>query len=545
MHDLVLALVLLLVVALSLIVARILPLPIPLPLIQIAGGFLLGAVFGVKIPLDPELFFLLFIPPLLFLAGWRIPKGAFFRDLGPIVTLAVGLVVFTVVGVGFFLSWLVPVMPVAIAFAVAAILAPTDPVAVSAVHGGSAMPPRLEHILAGESLFNDASGLDIFRFAVAAVMTGSFSFSQALSGFFWVAVGGIGIGVGVAFICGYLLRWLVRLGGEDSAIQILVSLLVPFAAYMVGQSLQVSGILAAATAGIATHYTNLHGSEMSSTRMDRRAVWNTVQTVLDGIIFVLLGEQLVRLAGADLAGARFAGAWMIPLYILAISLALLLLRFAWVWVSLYLSRFRRSIHSLSAHFILVSVLTVAGVRGAITLAGAFSLPLLLPNGAPLPGRDLALVIAMGVILVSLLLAGFALPPLLRRLPYTPQLAAIGDEKDARLSAANAAVQRLAALRQEVDGDWEDKDIAYEAIDHLLALYRRRMTTRDDESEESVWIRARVERNFRLAALAAEREQLFELRLRKEIDDELHRKLVLEVDLVEASLISKGSSAGTL
>ncbi|WP_299583993.1 Na+/H+ antiporter [uncultured Microbulbifer sp.] len=539
MHYLVVALLLLLVVALSLIVARILPFPIPLPLIQILGGFILGSGFGIKIPLDPDIFFLLFIPPLLFLAGWRIPKGAFFRDLGSIITLAVGLVIFTVVGVGFFIAWLLPVMPIAMAFAIAAILAPTDPVAVSVVQGNNNIPPRLEHILAGESLFNDASGLDIFRIAVAVVVTGSFSFSQAVGGFFWVAAGGVVIGAGVAFICGYLLRWLVRLSGEDTAIQILVSLLVPFAAYQAGQSLGVSGILAAASAGIATHYTSLHSSEKSSTRMDRRAVWNTVQTVLDGVIFVLLGEQLVRLIDADTSWANDVGVGMLVLYILAIFFVLFLLRFVWVWVSLYLSRFRRNIRSLSVHFILVNVLTLAGVRGAITLAGAFSLPLLMPDGSPFPGREAALTIAMGVILISLLLASIALPFVLRSLPDTPHLAAIGDERGARVSAAKAAEERLLSLRREIDGHWENKDLAYEAIDHLLDLYRRRIISGDDEGGESLWVRARMERNFRLDALAAERERLFQLRVRREIDDELHRKLVLEVDLIEASILSKG------
>ncbi|WP_226643986.1 Na+/H+ antiporter [Microbulbifer variabilis] len=538
MHYLVVALLLLLVVALSLIVARVLPFPIPLPLIQILGGVLLGTLFGIKIPLDPEIFFLLFIPPLLFLAGWRIPKGAFFRDLGSIITLAVGLVIFTVVGMGFFITWLLPIMPVAMAFALAAILAPTDPVAVSVVQGGNNIPPRLEHILAGESLFNDASGLDIFRIALTAALTGSFSFSQAISGFFWVAIGGVVIGAGVAFICGYLLRWLVNLSGEDTAIQILVSLLVPFAAYQAGQSVGVSGILAAASAGIATHYTSLHSSEKSTTRMDRRAVWSTVQIVLDGIIFVLLGEQLVRLIDADTSWARDVGLAMMSLYILAIFVVLMLLRFVWVWVSLYLSRFRRNIPSFSTQFTLVSVLSVAGVRGAITLAGAFSLPLLMPDGSPLPGRQAALAIAMGVILISLLVASIALPFFLRRLPDTPHMAAIGDERGARVSAAKAAEQRLIGLRKEIDGHWKNKEVAYEAIDHLLEIYRRRIINGDDEAGETIWIRARVERKFRLEALAAERQRLLELRVHREIDDELHRKLVLEVDLVEASLISK-------
>ncbi|WP_444883235.1 Na+/H+ antiporter [Microbulbifer sp. PSTR4-B] len=538
MHYLVVALLLLLVVALSLIVARVLPFPVPLPLIQILGGVLLGAVFGIKIPLDPEIFFLLFIPPLLFLAGWRIPKGALFRDLGSIITLAVGLVIFTVFGMGFFIAWLLPIMPIAMAFALAAILAPTDPVAVSVVQGTNNIPPRLEHILAGESLFNDASGLDIFRIALAAAMTGSFSFPQAVTGFFWVAIGGVAIGAGVAFICGYLLRWLVYLRGEDTAIQILVSLLVPFAAYQAGQSVGVSGILAAASAGIATHYTSLLGSEKSATRMDRRAVWNTVQTVLDGIIFVLLGEQLVRLIDVDSSWAQDIGLGWIILYVLAISFVLLMLRFIWVWVSLYLSRFRRNLPSLSTQFALVSVLSVAGVRGAITLAGAFSMPLLMPDGKPLPGREASIAIAMGVILISLLVASIFLPFLLRRLPDTPSLAAIGDEKGARVSAAKAAEHRLISLRKEIDVHWKNKEIAYEAIDHLLEIYRRRINIGDDEAGETVWLRARVERRFRLAALAAERQRLLELRVSREIDDELHRKLVLEVDLIEASILSK-------
>ncbi|WNZ56347.1 Na+/H+ antiporter [Microbulbifer sp. EKSA008] len=538
MHYLVIALVLLLVVAITLVIARLLPLPIPLPLLQIAAGAILGSFLGIEIPLEPEIFFLLFVPPLLFIAGWRIPKGALFRDIGAIVTLAIGLVLFTVVGMGYFISWLVPVMPLAVAFAVAAILAPTDPVAVSVVHGGTSMPPRLEHILAGESLFNDASGLDIFRFAVIAALTGTFSFPHALAGFFWVAIGGVVIGAGAAFACGYILRLLVRIGGEDTTVQVLVSLLVPFAAYIAAHTLQVSGILAAASAGIATHYTTLHGAEMSTTRMDRRAVWKTVQAVLDGIIFVLLGEQLVRITGADFSGARHTGDLTIIFYVLAIFVVLLLLRFVWVWVSLYLSRFGQKVESFGTHFLLVSVLTIAGVRGAITLAGAFSLPLAMTDGKPLPGRDLALIIAMGVILLSLLLASFLLPVLLRRLPEAPNFAAIGDEKGARISAATAAVNQLMNMRHDIDRGEKDRDLAFEAVDHLLAIYRRRITLGEDESEDIIWMRSRVERHYHLAALSAEREQLLELRVSRKIDDELHRKLVLEVDLVEASLINK-------
>src|SRR5215218_8255609 len=168
-------LVLLLAVLVIGILTRLAPINLPLPMLQIAIGALLSAVIGFEVRLDPDIFFLLFIPPLLFLDGWRIPKGAFFRDWRPILTLAIGLVVFTVIGVGLLISQLIPAIPLAVAFALAAILSPADPVAVSAITRGVPVPSRLMHILEGEALLNDASGLVCFRFAVAAALTGAFS----------------------------------------------------------------------------------------------------------------------------------------------------------------------------------------------------------------------------------------------------------------------------------------------------------------------------------------------------------------------------------
>ncbi|SHF30663.1 sodium/proton antiporter, CPA1 family [Microbulbifer donghaiensis] len=541
MHYVAVALLLLVAVTFSGIIARVLPRRLPLPLIQIATGVLLGSVFGVKIPLDPEIFFLLFIPPLLFLDGWRIPKGAFFRDLRPILTLAVGLVLFTVVGMAPFIHWLVPAMPLAVCFAVAAILAPTDPVALAAVRGSTPLPPRLRHVLQGEALLNDASGLDVFRFAVVAVVSGSFSLAQTAAGFVWMVAAGVAIGVGVALACAYALRGLGRLGGEDTGIEILVSLLVPFAAYLASEHLGGSGILAAATGGIATQYVNLRGPELSATRMERQAVWNTVQDVLNGVIFVLLGEQLVRILNAYLGPARLSAAasdWTVLLYVIAITAALLILRFVWVWVSLYLTRIRREIPDTRERLLLVTVTALAGVRGAVTLAGVLSLPLLLPDGSGFPARELAVVIAMGVILTSLLLASFTLPPLVRRLPARPQMAEIGDERGARVAAARAALSRLQALRDGIEEKDEAAEVEREALDYLLDLYRRRLARGDSNRQQRVWMLARSEREFHLDALAAERDQLFRLRIERQIDDELHRKLVLEVDLIEASLRSE-------
>src|ERR1700733_38494 len=194
------ALFLLLAVAVSGAFARMFPLLLPLPLVQIGFGAAIASVANLGVELQPDIFFLLFLPPLLFLDGWRIPKAGLFRDKGTILQLALGLVVFTVVGVGFFINWMIPEMPVAIAFALAAIVSPTDAVAVSAIAARVPVPKRLMHILESESLLNDASGLVCMRFAVVAAVTGKFSFMDALGTFTWLATGGVMIGLALTWL---------------------------------------------------------------------------------------------------------------------------------------------------------------------------------------------------------------------------------------------------------------------------------------------------------------------------------------------------------
>src|SRR5690606_9789177 len=176
------------------ILVRVNPFPVPTPLVQIAFGAVIAAVSHYEVRLDPEIFFLLFLPPLLFLDGWRIPKEGLLRDKGMILELALGLVFFTVVGMGLFIHWMIPAVPFAVAFALAAIVSPTDPVAVSAITERISIPRRVMHVLEGESLLNDASGLVCFRFAVAAALTGAFSLLSAAVTFVQLAVVGVAVG---------------------------------------------------------------------------------------------------------------------------------------------------------------------------------------------------------------------------------------------------------------------------------------------------------------------------------------------------------------
>lgn len=537
-------LIFLLAVVASGFMARLLPVKVPLPLLQIAAGAGLSYVFGFDVVLDPHVFFLLLIPPLLFLDGWRIPKGAFFRDWKPILTLAVGLVVFTVIGMGFLIGWLIPAVPLAVAFALAAILSPTDPVAVSAMTATSPLPSRLTHILEGESLLNDATGLVCFSFAVTAALTGMFSLASASLNFVMVAGGGLLIGLAVTWIIGVFNRFLVRRSGEEPAIQILISLLIPFAAYLAAEHFHVSGILAAAVAGIAMHYSDMAGRPLPATRMQRSAVWDTVQIALNGTIFVVLGEQLPRILRSlpEVAASAGAGsAWTLLGILVLITLALGVLRFVWVWVSMRLTVFHatwrgESRHMPTTRFMLVAA--TAGVRGAITLAGILTLPLMMPDGSAFPARDVVIFLAMGVILLSLLIASTVLPLLTRGLGGDlPHSDHGGSEGSARIAASEAAIRRIEQLCQEPSLDSDAAHVRAEAATHLLDVYRRRLDYGDPSGEDFLSMQqlANEERRLRLAALAAERDELYRLRRAHSIDDDLHQRLLREIDLMEASL----------
>jgi len=542
---------LLLAVVVSAFATRLSPLKLPAPLLQmvIGAGFYAA---GFEVEFHSHLFLLLFIPPLLFLDGWRIPKGALFRDWRPILALAIGLVVFTVVGIGLFVHWLIPAVPLAVAFALAAILSPTDPVAVGAMTATSPLPSRLTHILEGEALLNDATGLVCFTFAVSAAMTGQFSLAGAALSFVLVSGGGVLVGVGITWAIGRLNRALIKRAGEEPATQILISLLIPFAAYLSAEHLHVSGILAAAVAGIAMHYGELAGRALATTRMQRNAVWDTVQATLNGIIFVLLGQQLPHFIARLPQAAEAIGvhdALMMFAYLSAITAALIALRFLWVWIAMHvtvLRAARKGRQRRRASTRVLAVTATAGVRGAITLAGILTLPVALPNGAPFPARDVAIFLAMGVILLSLLFATIALPILTRSLSTLPGSYSGGaarrtSEANARTAAAEAAVRRLEGLLAEPAVGSEASVARAEAAMHLLAAYRRRLEYGDPHEDENEAQRvAAAERELHLCALQAEREELRRLRMDRGIDDDVHRALLREIDLVEASITPAGS-----
>jgi Na+/H+ antiporter len=535
------ALVLLLAVVLSSFLSRMLPLPIPRPLLQIALGGAIGLVADFRVTLNPEIFFLLFLPPLLFLDGWRIPKEELMRDRKTILALALGLVVLTVLGVGLFINWLIPAMPLAVAFALAAVVSPTDPIAVSAIAARVPIPKRMMHILEGESLLNDASGLVCLRFAIAAALTGTFSLYEAALDFVWVALGGVGVGFVVTWSINAAKGWIARHYGEETGSQILISVLTPFAAYLLAEQLHCSGILAAVAAGVTMSFGESSGQVLAVTRVRRSNVWDMIQFAANGTIFVLLGEQLPGILHSAVETVRMTGhhdpGWLL-IYVLAINFALAAVRFIWVWIALDLSLFRARRRGVFIHrpnWRVLAAMSLAGVRGAITLAGVLTLPLFLADGTPFPARDLAIFLAMGVIILSLIAASIGLPLLLNGLDMPPEPSHQAEEDHARIAAAEAAIAEIERVQHDLAEGRPDADIYVEAAARTMDRYRMRIDVGSRADEEVALARQveAIESRMVIAALKAERIAIFKLLRGRKIGSETARKLVRELDLMEA------------
>jgi CPA1 family monovalent cation:H+ antiporter len=436
---------------------------------------------------------------------------------------------------------MIPAIPLAVAFALAAIVSPTDATAVSAIAARGPIPKRLMHVLEGESLLNDASGLVCMRFAVAATLTGRFSLLDSASTFLWLAIGGIAIGASVTWIASVAKNWVSRHFGEETGSQILISLLMPFSAYLLAEHLHCSGILAAVAAGITMSYVEQGGQALPITRVRRSAVWDLVQFTASGIVFVLLGEQLPQLVAGAARAVREAGhhesIWLI-VYVAAISLTLAVLRLTWVWTSLRFTLFRAALGGRAPYvpsWRLIAATSLAGVRGTITLAGVLTLPLTMNDGSAFPARDLAIILAAGVIIVSLVSASFGLPFLLRGLELPPETSQQEEEDRARIAAAEAAIQAIEQAQHHMGDGRSDADLHTDAGAHIMSLYRQRIDGRSASDKDASLARKidEIERRLRLIGLRAERTEIYRIARARELSDETSRKLVRELDLLES------------
>jgi CPA1 family monovalent cation:H+ antiporter len=515
----------LLVVAVLALVAR--RLHIPYPILFVIGGLLLGLIPGVpQVRLNPDLVFLFFLPPLLFPAALFTSWRDFRSNLRPISLLAVGLVLITTIAIAYLANHFMH-LPLAAGFVLGAIISPPDAIAATAIAQRLRIPRRIVTILEGESLVNDATALVAYRFGIAAVVSGTFSLSHAGLKFLVVCSGGILLGL----VVGWLAEWFHK-HVQDPPIEITVSLLTPFVAYLPADRMGVSGVLSVVTAGL---YLGWRLPEITNfeTRLNARPVWDMVEFVLNGFVFILIGLQLptvLHAAAHDGLQPR-----ELIFYALIISLGVIIVRIAWVFPATYLPRLlfkKLCAHDPYPSWKHVTIVAWTGMRGVVSLAAALALPETKADGSPFPGRDLILFLSFVIILATLVVQGLTLPSLIRWLGVKDDDSLEHEERDARLAANKAA---LARLQQVAEKDPAKAD----ALKRLRIEYEDRIRQLEAAEGDHTSRRLRLfsEEYERLScvALKQERQTILELRNKEVINDEVLRRIQQDIDLAEARL----------
>lgn len=527
-----------LTVGISRILANVVPLP--LPILQILLGSLLASpIFEMEVELDPEIFMMLFIPPLLFYDGWKIPKKEFTEHGGQIAAMSLLLVLVTIVAVGYFIHWLIPSIPLAASFALAAILSPTDALSVIAIAQGR-LPRHMSHQLEGEAMMNDATGLVSFKIAVAAVITGSFSLLSVSGEFLLVALGGLLIGGGLSWLVGKIKQWMTARNLYDPATYVVTILLLPFAAFFLAEHAGMSGILSAVAAGMVQSRVDMLPVK-TSTRILNRSMWEMLDFVFNGVVFLLLGLQFPGIVERVWGAAGNPSHEMTTLVFFAVVIMALLIaiRFAFIyvyhWAETRLLKLRGKSGESQPLLLITALSSVAGVRGAITLAGVLSVPLFV-NGTPFPGRDLMIFLSAAVIILSLLVGALGIPFFLRFLSLNDLEEHERELLKARHIASQAAVNWLEEWSQAQAHD--EPELKGSVTARIIDSYRQEMQAmameRDDRANQARQLHV-LETDLRMQAIQVQRKELYRLRKRRHIDEQMLQTLIRELDYEEAAL----------
>lgn len=504
----------------------------PYPIVLVLGG--LGLSFLNIVPhisLNPNVFFLVILPPLVFASALNTPWREFRYNLVSISMLGLGLVAFTVAGVAIFAHFVIRGFDWRVGAVLGAVVSTTDIIAVASIASRVGLPHSLLEIIEGESLINDATGLLALQFATGMVVSGEVpSFASGVADLVWLIVGGVGVGLLVAFLVSRFTRLLFRRFAGAAEVQILVSLATPYFAYLLGEGIHASGVLATVACGL---YLGRSVSEVltSRARLNARAVWNTVEFALNGFVFIVIGLQLpaildgIRPNHGPLDWPRLiAGAAMVSGIVIA-------LRFLWMYPGARIAHFIR-VHlqrqKVAAHGPRdLVVMGWSGMRGVITLAAALSIPALTARGASFPQRESIIFLAFAVILVTLAGQGLTLPALIRGLGVSESKEAQDEERQARKSMLNFVLKTLRGI------DTSKDEAEAQVVDQLIRLYEQRLhgLSRDHEKRGE----ARIDRKYRdigRRIRRAQRQELSRLRRQSRFREATLRAIERDLDLMD-------------
>jgi monovalent cation/hydrogen antiporter len=536
---------------------------VPRPILLVIAGTLLAfAPAAPTVRVDPDLVFFIFVPPLLYWAAINTSYREFRRNGLDIILLAIGLVVATAAVVAVVAHTMFATLSWPAAFALGAAVGPTDAVAATAVMRRFGVPRALVSILEGESLVNDATSLVIFEMALTAGNTGQFSLGPAMLSFLWAAGGGIILGLAAGWCIASLRRWIGRTSERSPVLESSISLLTPFVAFLAADRAGVSGVLAVVVAGLYLGHASSHLLTAAS-RIQAINMWEIVDFLLEGLLFIFIGLGLPLALGAVRVGGEETLSRLIATAA-AVSAVVIVLRLAWVFPAAYAPRYiRRRFADRNAPYPPwqnVFFVGWAGLRGAVSLVLALSVPFATSSGVPFPGRDVVIFVTFVVILVTLVGQGLTLRPLISTLGLEPDRAEAFEETNARLQTARAALARLDEIDRKETGlpsefDAADVRSVVDALrdeyTHRVHLYSNEVRTRsipppdpngepdvpDDDAVEADLDgrRAGSYRLLRLATLDAERQRLIQMRDGGDISDVVLHRVERDLDLEQALL----------
>jgi Na+/H+ antiporter len=500
------------------------------PILLVVGG--LGISFIPAMPVinvEPDLVFLIFLPPLLFEAAWYTSWNNFLKWRRSIFTMGFGLVFFTSLAIAYFSVSIIPGFTLALGFLLGGIISPPDAVAATSVLKGVPMPKRGVTILEGESLVNDAASLTVFRFALAAILTGQFVFQDAATDFLVLSVMGIVVGLVIAHILYFVLRYLVK----SSSITTPITIIAPYLMYISAEHFEWSGVLAVVSGGLflsfrSKDYLNYH------TRIQTKEVWETIGFLLNGFVFMLIGLQLpVIIEGLGVYSKQEA-----IQYALIISAIVIVLRIILVYLSAFLPRLlskKIRTRERSPGLKLPFVVGWAGMRGVVSLASALAIPLTLNNGEVFPHRNLILFITFVVILVTLVFQGLTLP-------FFIKLLKLKEEEGLQPVAEQIEVIRLALAKQSVHylehkylKEMEDYETIRRIKEQLLRSIKATEKAANENSKEALGSVRKLYNKIMLELIALRRNGLYSLSETKKFDDEVIKEMEANLDLEEARL----------
>jgi monovalent cation/hydrogen antiporter len=503
-------------------------LKVPYPILLVVAGLLVSFVPGMpRIGFNPDLVFVVFLPPLLYSAAWTLSWREFQRNFISIALLAVGLVLFTVVGLALASGSLLPGFDWRSGVLLGAVVAATDAIAATTIARRVGLPKRIVEILEAESLVNDGTGLLALQFGLMMLVTGHTpSVVEGVGRLFFLTGGGVLIGLAIGGVVAWFERWV-----DDGPIEIVISILVPYAAYLIGDRAHASGVIAVIACSM---YMSRQSPQYMSpqVRLQTTAVWDALTFILNGIVFVLIGLQLPYVVG-QIGGMSHK---ILLEYGVGFSVVMIIVRMVWVYGETYIAyAVRRWIHKVEAAEPdprAVFVIGWAGMRGVLSLAAAVSLPYALPNGRTFPQRSMIIYLAFCLIVTTLVFQGLTLPWLIRKLGLSESGRMHDEEQEARrilLREALVHLDRKRSRRRDQAGIYSE----------LIGSYQRRLDALPAEREEP--IQGLVDHACRqeaiLSVLQVERETLIRLRDEGRIDDEVMRTLQRELDLTESRMHS--------